>query len=283
MSPSITIRPATLEDLVEVKHVCYSVWEDDYVPELLPRWLVNTEEFYPVVAEVKGQQIVGVGNLRRTGRQGWLEGLRVHADHHGHKIGTLVMEELLNSPLGREVTVFRLATGQTNTPVWRMSERLGFTPTISSHAVEVVSLDSERDEGSPLPYEPIDPTRTLFNDLAIQFGEWLPLSFFAVPQSEEGFNYVQSSLLYQTEFGVLLVETRHPENSPKLGFLSFYPSRAFNPNELRSLVSLIGRFGREQGKERSYLSIPNLGNYLPSFTSSDYCCRVFPLQFFEKW
>jgi len=120
------IRPARKSDRKDMAELTAQIWEGtDYVPRVWADWLADPEGIL-AAAEAKGR-MVGFGKLTRLNpREWWLEGLRVHPEYRGLKIGSQLTEYLVGEWKRRGGGTLRLATSSERLPVHHLSARLGF-------------------------------------------------------------------------------------------------------------------------------------------------------------
>ena len=125
-APSVRIRPARESDTGDMLALIAQMWEGhDYIPQVWSEWLADREGIL-AVAESDGKAI-GIGKLSRlTTKEWWLEGLRVHPDYQGMKIGSQIFEYLLGEWKKRGVGAIRLATSSERVQVHHLCGRLGF-------------------------------------------------------------------------------------------------------------------------------------------------------------
>jgi predicted PurR-regulated permease PerM/GNAT superfamily N-acetyltransferase len=126
---AVFCRPAREADKPDVLEMTARVWEGhDYVPRVWSEWLADREGIL-AVAERNGR-VVGIGKLTRLAPgEWWIEGLRVHPDYQGMKIGSQIFEYLLGQWRERGGGVIRLATSSERVQVHHLCDRLGFRPT----------------------------------------------------------------------------------------------------------------------------------------------------------
>jgi predicted PurR-regulated permease PerM/ribosomal protein S18 acetylase RimI-like enzyme len=123
---AVRIRPARDSDKRAMLELTAQIWEGrDYVPEVWSEWLADRSGIL-IAAEVEGR-MVGFGKLSRLGpKEWWLEGLRVHPEYQGARIGSQLTEHLLAQWKRRGGGVIRLATSSERVQVHHLCSRLGF-------------------------------------------------------------------------------------------------------------------------------------------------------------
>ena len=110
-------------------------------PQVWNQWLADREGIL-AAAEMDGKA-VGFGKLTRLASgEWWIEGLRVHPDYQGLKIGSQLFEYLLDQWKERGSGVIRLATSSERVQVHHLCDRLGF------RRVESVPSHGRRADGS---------------------------------------------------------------------------------------------------------------------------------------
>jgi predicted PurR-regulated permease PerM/GNAT superfamily N-acetyltransferase len=122
----ILIRPAWESDRGDVMDLSAQMWEGhDYIPRVWSQWLADREGAL-LAAEVDGRA-VGIGKLTSLGSgEWWLEGLRVHPDYQGLKIGSRIFENLVDTWKHRGGGTVRLAASSERIPIHHLCDRLGF-------------------------------------------------------------------------------------------------------------------------------------------------------------
>jgi predicted PurR-regulated permease PerM/GNAT superfamily N-acetyltransferase len=125
-APPVRIRPARKSDTGDVLALTARMWEGhDYIPRVWSDWLADRSGIL-AVAERDGKA-VGIGKLTRmTPEEWWIEGLRVHPEYQGMKIGSQLFEYLVEGWKRRGAGAIRLATSSERVPVHHLCDRLGF-------------------------------------------------------------------------------------------------------------------------------------------------------------
>lgn len=123
---SVKIRQARASDKKDMLELTAQIWEGhDYTPQVWSTWLADRKGLLAAVEVEK--RMVGFGKLSRVGeREWWLEGLRVHPDYQGLKIGSRLTEHLVEEWKKRGGGEIRLATSSERVQVHRLCQRLGF-------------------------------------------------------------------------------------------------------------------------------------------------------------
>lgn len=128
MTSEINVRPARASDLEEVEKITRDTWgpgSGDHVPERFPGWL-EEETGILLVAEIAGRVIGVVRGEDQGSGEMWCEGMRVHPDTRTRGVATRLQGELNRLARERGFKVWRLASGNWNTPAHRAAERNGF-------------------------------------------------------------------------------------------------------------------------------------------------------------
>jgi predicted PurR-regulated permease PerM/ribosomal protein S18 acetylase RimI-like enzyme len=122
----VRLRPARDSDKRAMLELTAQMWEGrDYIPEVWSEWLADRRGIL-VAAEADGR-MVGFGKLSRLGpKEWWLEGLRVHPEYQGVRIGSQLTEHLLAQWKRRGGGVIRLATSSERLQIHHLCGRLGF-------------------------------------------------------------------------------------------------------------------------------------------------------------
>jgi len=92
----IEFRKLVHEDYEDIVDIAKGIWGgNDYLPAVFHKWVDDKGIFLGGVDAEKGK-VVAVGKMSiLTDGSGWLEGLRVHIDYRGLKLGRRITEELL--------------------------------------------------------------------------------------------------------------------------------------------------------------------------------------------
>lgn len=119
-------RPARPEDRDTVLAFAANTWAwGDYLPQVWDAWLADPQGELSV-GEVEGQ-VVAVGKLSiLAGREGWLEGHRVHPAFRQQGISHAFTAYQVERARQMELRVLRLATRSSNVAIHRVAAHLGF-------------------------------------------------------------------------------------------------------------------------------------------------------------
>jgi len=92
----ITFRRLSHDDYDDILDISKDIWQgSDYLPRLFHKW-VDSEGYFLGAVDSDKNKVVGVGKFSILyDKSGWLEGLRVHINYRGQKIGRLISERLL--------------------------------------------------------------------------------------------------------------------------------------------------------------------------------------------
>lgn len=92
----ITFKKLTHQDYDDILDISKDIWEgSDYLPRLFHKW-VDSEGYFLGAVDPDKNKVIGVAKFSILyDKSGWLEGLRVHTDYRGQKIGRLLSEKLL--------------------------------------------------------------------------------------------------------------------------------------------------------------------------------------------
>lgn len=92
----IVFRKLTHEDYEDIVDISKDIWEGgDYLPSVFHKWVDDKGIFLGGV-DLDNNKVVAVAKLSILyDRSGWLEGLRVHTNYRGLKLGKRVTEEIL--------------------------------------------------------------------------------------------------------------------------------------------------------------------------------------------
>jgi GNAT superfamily N-acetyltransferase len=121
------VRRILKSDRDDILEISGKIWGGhDYLPSVIDEWLADpTCHTYGVEAE---GHIVAIGNLRLVdrGKTGWMEGLRVHADHRKKGYAKMLTQHFLRIGGDLGVKRFRYTTGSNNRASIRLANMAGF-------------------------------------------------------------------------------------------------------------------------------------------------------------
>ncbi|MDG6220541.1 MAG: bifunctional GNAT family N-acetyltransferase/class I SAM-dependent methyltransferase [Candidatus Thermoplasmatota archaeon] len=125
--PPLTLELVKASDKEEIAELSRRIWEgDDYIPWVFDAW-VSDGGFYCGKLDEK---IVALGKYtRHPSGVLWLEGLRVHPDYQGKKLGREMNDLFLDMVEKIEHRVLRFMTAEVNKPSIHMAEEMGFKRT----------------------------------------------------------------------------------------------------------------------------------------------------------
>lgn len=123
---AIVVRPAQLSDKAAVSELCAHIWDgEDYVPDVFDDWVADPVGEFSLAFD--GQQLVALGKLTEDAPgEWWLEGLRVHPNHRGRGLATLLHEHAVGLADRQGRGVLRFATAGSNAAVHALARRTGF-------------------------------------------------------------------------------------------------------------------------------------------------------------
>ena len=126
MDDELIICPGRHEDLPQVERICANIWEwGDYIPEVWDEWLRGGVPGSLAVAEL-GDTIVALGRVMiLPDGQAWLEGMRVDPNYRRRGIAWRFTQYKLDLARRHGARVARLGTGDYNSAVHAMMERMG--------------------------------------------------------------------------------------------------------------------------------------------------------------
>lgn len=112
------------EDIYGVREISSGIWGgEDYLPKVFNRWL-EEGGFYKYVKD--GKIVALCKYTEQPDGVIWLQGLRVHADHQGLGIGSLVASELYSMVSSIEHRALRFMTDSTNAKSIHLAMKRGF-------------------------------------------------------------------------------------------------------------------------------------------------------------
>jgi predicted PurR-regulated permease PerM/ribosomal protein S18 acetylase RimI-like enzyme len=159
LPPAVRIRPARDSDRKDMLALTAQIWEGrDYAPRVWSEWLADREGVL-AAAELQGR-MVGFGKLTRLApREWWLEGLRVHPEFQGLKIGSRLTEHLAAEWTKRGGGALRLATSSERVKVHHLCERLGLRHAGTFRLMGAAPL--RRSDPGLRPMQPADAAEAL--------------------------------------------------------------------------------------------------------------------------
>ena len=124
MNKELKVRELKLSDTEEVVELTSSIWDGrDYIPDLYEEW-VNDGGF--ICGTVDGEIIALAKHTWHNDDVLWLEGLRVHTDHHEKGYGRAMIKGQMEYIDNMDYQAVRFLTSDDNTPVKKVVEDLGF-------------------------------------------------------------------------------------------------------------------------------------------------------------
>jgi predicted PurR-regulated permease PerM/GNAT superfamily N-acetyltransferase len=259
LEKSVVCRLAAAADRASVMELSALIWEGhDYIPQVWDAWLLDTNGRL-AVADLDGRA-VGVGKLTQLApEEWWLEGLRVHPEFQGRKIGGKIFGFLMDQWSVIGSGILRLATSSERVQIHRMCQRFGFRlaaelallagplPARGEHAFKLVA-----------PHEA--DTACLFasrNELAhnaggfVNFG-WQWSKFHAGRAAE--FIARQRAWWWKQNQGLLLLYDDEHEGEPsaEVGLI------AVPVHRLTEFLTDAGRLARELSMERLAWTAPHV-------------------------
>ena len=124
MNKELEVRELKLSDKDEVVELTSRIWDGrDYIPDLYEEW-VNDGGF--ICGTIDGEIIALAKHTWHSDDILWLEGLRVHPDHHEKGYGRAMIKGQLEYIEDMDYEAVRFLTSDDNTPVKRVVEDLGF-------------------------------------------------------------------------------------------------------------------------------------------------------------
>jgi predicted PurR-regulated permease PerM/GNAT superfamily N-acetyltransferase len=162
--PAVTVRvrPARASDRMDMLELTAQIWEGhDYTPQVWSDWLADRDGVL-AAAELEGR-MVGFAKLTRLSpAEWWLEGMRVHPDFRGMKVGSRLFEHLVAEWKKRGGGILRLATSSERVEIHHLCARLGFR-----HVKTFRLMDAASRIGGVSDFSPMDPA-----DAAEALGLW---------------------------------------------------------------------------------------------------------------
>ena len=127
----IVFRKLTHEDYDDIVDISKDIWDGgDYLPSVFHKW-VDDKGFFLGGVDIENKKVVAVAKLSILyDGSGWLEGLRVHKNYRGQKLGKRITEEILiiatEALENGLINKIAFATHITNIESKTMMEKLSF-------------------------------------------------------------------------------------------------------------------------------------------------------------
>ena len=127
----IVFRKLTHEDYEDIIDISKDIWDGgDYLPSVFHKW-IDDKGFFLGGVDIENNKVVAVAKLSILyDGSGWLEGLRVHKNYRGQKLGKRVTEEILERATealeNGLINKIAFATHITNIESKTMMEKLNF-------------------------------------------------------------------------------------------------------------------------------------------------------------
>ena len=127
----IVFRKLTHEDYEDIVDISKDIWDGgDYLPSVFHKW-VDDKGFFLGGVDIENNKVVAVAKLSILyDGSGWLEGLRVHKNYRGQKLGKRITEEILKRATealeNGLINKIAFATHITNIESKTMMEKLNF-------------------------------------------------------------------------------------------------------------------------------------------------------------
>ncbi|MGM0405995.1 MAG: GNAT family N-acetyltransferase [Thermoplasmatota archaeon] len=124
MNKELEVRELKLSDKEEVVELTSGIWDGrDYIPDLYEEW-VNDGGF--ICGTIDGQIIALAKHTWHDDDVLWLEGLRVHPDHHEEGYGRAMIKGQMEFIEDMDYQAVRFLTSGDKTSVKKVVEDLGF-------------------------------------------------------------------------------------------------------------------------------------------------------------
>jgi len=250
-------RPAIAADRAHVMELSALIWEGhDYIPQVWDAWLADEDGLLAVAT--RNERVVGVGKLTHlTPEEWWMEGMRVHPDFQGRKIGAQLFGYLVDQWNVMGTGILRLATSSERFQIHRLSQRFGFR--LTTELALLAGPSSARGTHNFIPMAPSDADAACAfaggNELAqgaaglLNYGwEW---SMFNTARVAE-FIGRQRAWWWKERQGFLLLydDENKGEPSAEVGFL------AVSQQQLTAFLADASRLAHELGAKRLAWTAP---------------------------
>lgn len=120
------IRPLKKSDKEDVLEIANKTWHGhDYLPYFFDAWLKDKNSHTAAIED--NRQVISLANLRviENGRTGWMEGLRVHPDHRGKGLASIITKHVVEIAKEIKVERIRYTTATDNHQSLHIGEMVG--------------------------------------------------------------------------------------------------------------------------------------------------------------
>lgn len=181
----IEFRKLKHEDYQDILDISKDIWEGtDYLPQVFHNWVDDNGIFLGGVDSNKNK-VIAVAKLSKLhDGSGWLEGLRVHKDYRGQKLGRRISEEMLQRAKTAlqqgEINKIAFSTHITNVESRTMMESLDFKVK-QANTLAIKNISSLKPEQT-LEYFKVEPWNVSFAEFKahpyfVKRKGFLPLAF----------------------------------------------------------------------------------------------------------
>lgn len=198
------LRRLKLSDHTQVTALCATLEEHDYVPDVFPEWATSKDSVPMGLFE--GNELVAIAtlNLVSNSHIGWVNGLRVRADHHRQGLGLEIVSNIVGLARRNRVTTLWYSTGSRNEASIALANKAGFTMTDTVGIFRIERPFSPHPKPSPLiaPLT-VSPDRLegmINRNLGLVETDTLPFAWDFEFRTEDGLR----RLAAQTEFNVII-------------------------------------------------------------------------------
>lgn len=120
------IRPLRVSDKGDILEIASKTWDGhDYLPYFFDTWQKD-ENSHTAALEHNGH-VISLANLRviENGRTGWMEGLRVHPDHRGKGLASIITKHVVEIAKEIKLERIRYTTATDNHSSLHLGEMVG--------------------------------------------------------------------------------------------------------------------------------------------------------------
>lgn len=195
----------TYEDYNDIVDISKDIWDGtDYLPNVFHEWVDDKGFFMGAVDDTKNK-VIGTGKYTILyDNSGWLEGLRVHKDYRGQKIGKEIAHRLFEIALDKlnKGCIKRIAFGThiTNNESIGIMKKIGFK--IEQQYILVSKHQSSSKTGILEKYDVktwnISMEEFLNLDYFKRTNNILPLAFVFQEPTEKLYNKLKSENAFMT-------------------------------------------------------------------------------------
>ena len=159
------IRHLNESDKEDILEIARNTWDGyDYLPYFFESWL-NDPNSHTAAIEDEGH-VIALANLRiiEDGKTGWMEGLRVHPEHRGKGLASILTKHVVQKARDLHVERIRFTTANVNEASLHLAETIGMEKKFELSVDFFAEPESVTWRNKEEPIEQITPQK-LYPDL----------------------------------------------------------------------------------------------------------------------